>query len=162
MEKSRLELAKENAKAAHNMSRSSQDLDDCPPPLPPTPSKSKSANPRIDNIFASRNDATLMDSIAEKLTKLKENNPFKRIKKVLKFDDSVNTVGPGFRCGICEKTFMQRHDCRIHRLSVCIPSQGIQRNVKKRSGLSDTPGSPVNVHPTDPVKHTGQPDPSII
>ena len=61
------------------------------------------------------------------MTKFKENNPFKRIKKVLKFDDSVKTVGPRFRCGICEKTFMQRHDCRIHELSICIPSKGIQR-----------------------------------
>ena len=89
-------MAKDNAKAAHNMGSSSQDPSDCPPPLPPTPCKSESANPRIKNIFSSRHDATIMDSIAEKLTKFKENNPFKGIKKVLKFDDSVKTVGPGF------------------------------------------------------------------
>ena len=89
-------MAKDNAKAAHNMGRSSQDPSDCPPPPPLTPCKSESANLRIKNIFASRHDATIMDSIAKKLAKFKENNPFKGIKKVLRFDDSVNTVGPGY------------------------------------------------------------------
>ena len=46
------------------------------------------------------------------------------------------------------------HDCLIHELSVYIPSNGIWRTAKKSTGLNNTPGSPVSVHPTDPAKHT--------
>ena len=56
---------------------------------------------------------------------------------------------------------MQKHDCRIHELQVCIPSQGIWITVKKRTGLGDIPGSPNIVHPTNSVKCTNQPDSSI-
>ena len=93
-----------------------------------------------------------MDSIAEKLTQFKE-NPLKGIKKVLRFEDSVNTVDPGYRCDFCEKTFLQRHDCLIHQLSICIPSKGIRRTAKKNTGPIGNSEPPANVQPVDNSVH---------
>ena len=121
-------------------------------PPPPTPFKSESEHPRLKNIFSSRQDASIIDSIAEKLTQFKE-NPLKVIKKVLRFEDAVNTVGPGYPCDFCEKTFLQRHDCLIHQLSVCIPGKGVRKTTKKNPGPIGNSEPPANVQPVDHPVH---------
>ena len=73
MERSQWKVTKDKAKAAQSSGKSCQDPDDCPPPPPPTLCKYESANLRLKNIFASNPDINIIESISEKLLKLKEN-----------------------------------------------------------------------------------------
>ena len=58
--------------------------------------------------------------------RLKENT-IENAKKALRFDDAINVVSAGFRCELCNETFLQRHDCMIHQYSSCLPKKGVRR-----------------------------------
>ena len=58
--------------------------------------------------------------------RLKENT-VKNAKKVLRFDEAINAVSSGFRCELCDETFLQKHDCLIHQYSRCLPRKGIRK-----------------------------------
>ena len=164
MDKNRWEKAKDNAKPPSNNDGFSQYIHNCPPPPPPTPSTSGAAHPKDNSTSVSRISTFLLkDSITEKLIKLKNKNPVNKMKKVLRFGKVNQTVGCGYRCGMCEKTFIQEHDCHIHELQVCIPKKGVRKMEKKRSGLGEiaySPNSSNIIHPTNVVKHMKHPDPS--
>ena len=96
------------------------------------------------------------------MIKLKNKNPANKRKKVLRFGKVNQMVGPGYRCGMCEKTFIQEHDCRIHELQVCIPNKGVRKKENKKSRLGEIAYSPISsniIHPTNVVKHMKHPDP---
>ena len=81
-----------------------------------------------------------IESVSGKLIKLKE-NPIKKVKKMLRFEEAINTVSPGFRCEFCGETFLQRHDCLIHQYSTCLPKKGV-RKTKKSGTETDNNSQP--------------------
>ena len=98
LDKNHWEKTKDNAKAASNNDRfSTQYLHNCLPPPPPTPSASGAAHPKDNSTSVTRNNTfSLMDSITERLTKLKNKNPVDKLKKVLRFGKFNQTIGPGY------------------------------------------------------------------
>ena len=123
MGRSQWEVTNDEAKAVQNSVRSGQGSDVCPLPPPPTPCKYKSASSRLGNLPASKSEVKIMDQVSDKLLKIEE-NLLKKVKKILRFEEAVNTVGPGFQCETCGETFLQRHDCLIHQFSMCLPNKG--------------------------------------
>ena len=79
---------------------------------------------------------------------------------MLRFEESVNTVGPRFRCELCGKTFLQQHNCLIHQLSICLPSKGVRRTTKENTkpGVGSEPTANVQLvdQPTRARHRTGE------